>query len=164
MIKKILQKEDPALHKVCHPVTNFDRKLAGLLDDLTATLEDAQGLGLAAPQIGILRRVCVVVDDDESYLELVNPEIVSQEGEQEGFEGCLSLAGRYGIVKRPMKVKVKALDRHGDPVEYEREGITARCFCHEIEHLDGHMYYEKTDRLFTEEEVDELMRKAEEGE
>ena len=84
--------------------------------------------------------------------------------QQEGFEGCLSLAGRYGIVKRPMKVKVKALDRHGDPVEYEREGITARCFCHEIEHLDGHMYYEKTDRLFTEEEVDELMRKAEEGE
>ena len=164
MIKKILQKEDPALHKVCHPVTNFDRKLAGLLEDLIATLKDAQGLGLAAPQIGILRRVFVVMDDDESYLELVNPEIVSQEGEQEGFEGCLSLAGRYGIVKRPMKVKVKAQDRHGNPVEYEREGITARCFCHEIEHLDGHMYYEKTDRLFTEEEVDELMRKAEEGE
>lgn len=164
MIKKILQKEDPALHKVCHPVTNFDRKLAGLLDDLTATLKDAEGLGLAAPQIGILRRVCVVMDDDETYLELVNPEIVSEEGEQEGFEGCLSLTGRYGIVKRPMKVKVKAQDCHGNPVEYEREGVTARCFCHEIEHLDGHMYYEKTDRLFTEEEVDELMRKAEEGE
>ena len=163
MIKKILQKEDPALHKVCHPVTNFDRKLAGLLDDLTATLKDAQGLGLAAPQIGILRRVCVVMDDDESFLELVNPEIVSQEGEQEGFEGCLSLAGRYGIVKRPMKVKVKAQNRHGEVVEYEREGITARCFCHEIEHLDGHMYYEKTDRLFTEEEVDEMLQKAEEA-
>ena len=164
MIKKILQKEDPALHKVCHPVTNFDRKLAGLLEDLTATLKDAQGLGLAAPQIGILRRAVIVVNSKEEMLELVNPEIVSQEGEQEGFEGCLSLAGRYGIVKRPMKVKVKAQDRHGNPVEYEREGITARCFCHEIEHLDGHMYYEKTDRLFTEEEVDELMRKAEEGE
>ena len=162
MIKKILQKEDPALHKVCHPVTNFDRKLAGLLDDLTATLKDAQGLGLAAPQIGILRRVCVVMDDDESFLELVNPEIVSQEGEQEGFEGCLSLAGRYGIVKRPMKVKVKAQNRRGEVVEYEREGVTARCFCHEIEHLDGHMYYEKTDRLFTEEEVDEMLQKAEE--
>ena len=162
MIKKILQKEDPALHKVCHPVTNFDRKLAGLLDDLTATLKDAQGLGLAAPQIGILRRVCVVMDDDESFLELVNPEIVSQEGEQEGFEGCLSLAGRYGIVKRPMKVKVKAQNRRGEVVEYEREGVTARCFCHEIEHLDGHMYYEKTDRLFTEEEVGEMLQKAEE--
>ena len=148
MIRKILQKEDPALHKVCHPVTSFDRKLGALLDDLTATLKDAQGLGLAAPQIGILRRVCVVMDEDEQYLELVNPVIVSQEGEQEGFEGCLSLTGMYGIVKRPM--------------EYEREGVTARCFCHEIEHLDGHMYYERAGRLFTEAEVDEMLQKAEE--
>ncbi|MCI5499915.1 MAG: peptide deformylase [Clostridiales bacterium] len=164
MIKKILQKEDPALHKVCHPVTNFDRKLSVLIDDLVDTLEDAQGLGLAAPQVGILRRVVIVMDDDETFLELVNPEIVSQEGEQEGFEGCLSLSGLYGIVKRPMKVKVKAQDRHGNPVEYEREGITARCFCHEIEHLDGHMYYEKAGRLFTEDEVDEMLQKAEEEE
>lgn len=162
MIKKILQKEDPALHKVCHPVTNFDRKLSVLIDDLIDTLEDAQGLGLAAPQVGILRRVVIVMDDNEEFLELVNPEIVSQEGEQEGFEGCLSLAGMYGVVKRPMKVKVKAQDRHGNPVEYEREGITARCFCHELEHLDGHMYYEKAGRLFTEAEVDEMLQKAEE--
>ena len=91
MIRKILQKDDPVLHKVCHPVTQFDGKLAGLLEDLTATLEHANGLGLAAPQIGILRRVCVVMDQDETYLELVNPQIVEQEGEQEGFEGCLSL-------------------------------------------------------------------------
>ena len=132
-------------------------------EDLTATLAQANGLGLAAPQIGILRRVCVVMDQDETYLELVNPQIVEQEGEQEGFEGCLSLSGMYGIVKRPMKVKVQAQDRHGNPVEYEREGITARCFCHEIEHLDGHMYYEKAEgRLLTEEEVDEIMQKAEE--
>ena len=103
MIKKILQKDDPVLHKVCHPVTNFDQKLANLLDDMTATLKDAQGLGLAAPQIGILRRVCIVLNDQEEYLELVNPEIVSQEGEQEGFEGCLSLTGMYGIVERPMR-------------------------------------------------------------
>ena len=140
MIKQILQKEDPALHKVCHPITKFDGKLAALLSDLTDTLKDAGGLGLAAPQIGILRRVCVVMDDDESFLELVNPEIVSQEGEQEGFEGCLSLAGMYGVVKRPMKVKIKAQDRTGAAVEYEREGVTARCFCQEIEHLDGQMY------------------------
>ncbi len=164
VIKKILQKEDPALHKVCHPVTNFDRKLSVLIDDLIDTLEDAQGLGLAAPQVGILRRVVIVMDDNEDFLELVNPEIVSQEGEQEGFEGCLSLSGMYGIVKRPMKVKVKAQDRHGNPVEYEREGVTARCFCHEIEHLDGHMYYEKAGRLFTEAEVDEMLQKAEEEE
>lgn len=163
MIRKILQKDDPVLHKVCHPVTQFDRKLAGLLEDLTATLEHANGLGLAAPQIGILRRVCVVMDQDETYLELVNPQIVEQEGEQEGFEGCLSLSGMYGIVKRPMKVTVQAQNRQGEPVEYTREGITARCFCHEIEHLDGHMYYEKAEgRLLTEDEVDEIMQKAEE--
>jgi peptide deformylase len=161
MIKQILQKEDPALHKKCHPITKFDGKLAALLSDLTDTLKDAGGLGLAAPQIGILRRVVVVMDDDESFLELVNPEIVSQEGEQEGFEGCLSLAGMYGVVKRPMKVKIKAQDRTGAAVEYEREGVTARCFCHEIEHLDGHMYYEHTDRLFTEDEVDKMMQDAE---
>ena len=161
MIKQILQKEDPALHKKCHPITRFDGKLAGLLSDLTDTLKDAGGLGLAAPRIGILRRVVVVMDDDESFLELVNPEIVSQEGEQEGFEGCLSLAGMYGVVKRPMKVKIKAQDRTGAAVEYEREGVTARCFCHEIEHLDGHMYYEHTDRLFTEDEVDKMMQDAE---
>ena len=161
MIKQILQKEDPALHKVCHPITRFDGRLAGLLSDLTDTLKDAGGLGLAAPQIGILRRVCVVMDDDETYLELVNPEIISQEGEQEGFEGCLSLAGMYGVVARPMKVKVRAQDRTGAFVEYEREGVTARCFCHEIEHLDGHMYYEHTDRLFTEDEVDKMLQDAE---
>ena len=162
MIKTILQKDDPALHKICHPVTKFDARLAGLLGDMTDTLRDSGGLGLAAPQIGILRRVCIVVDDDgTTYLELINPEILSQEGEQEGFEGCLSLAGMYGVVKRPMKVKIRAQDRTGAVVEYEREGVTARCFCHEIEHLDGHMYYEHTDRLFTEDEVDKMMEDAE---
>ena len=161
MIKTILQKDDPVLHKVCHPVTKFDAKLHGLLKDMADTLQNAGGLGLAAPQIGILRRVCIVMDDDEQYLELVNPEIVSTEGEQEGFEGCLSFAGMYGIVNRPMQVKVKAQDRFGNPVEYEREGITARCFCHEIEHLDGHMYYEKCDRVFTEDEIDDMMEKRE---
>ena len=161
MIKTILQKEDPALHKVCHPITNFDAKLHTLLKDMTDTLKYSGGLGLAAPQVGILRRVVIVMDDDEQYLELINPEIVSEEGEQEGFEGCLSLAGMYGIVKRPMKVKVKAQDRYGNPVEYEREGITARCFCHETEHLDGHMYYEKCGRLFTEAEIDEMLEKGE---
>ena len=109
--------------------------------------------------------MCVILDEDETtYLELINPEILSQEGEQEGFEGCLSLAGMYGIVKRPMKVKIKAQDRTGAVVEYEREGITARCFCHEIEHLDGHMYYEHADRLFTEDEVDKILSQSAESE
>lgn len=162
-LRKILTDGDTALHKMCRPVTSFDARLHTLLDDLKETLADANGAGLAAPQVGILRRVVIVVDAEDNMLELVNPEIVSQEGEQEGFEGCLSLSGMYGIVKRPMKVKVQAQDRHGNPVEYEREGITARCFCHEIEHLDGHMYYEKAEgRLLTEDEVDEIMQKAEE--
>ena len=161
MIKTILQKDDPALHKVCHAVTKFDRKLEALLNDMTDTLKDSGGLGLAAPQIGILRRVCVVLDDDEQYLELINPEILSEEGEQEGFEGCLSLAGMYGIVTRPMRVRVRAQNRTGEFVEYEREGVTARCFCHELEHLDGHMYYEKAGRLFTEDEVDKILSENE---
>ena len=159
MIRQILQKEDAVLHKVCHPVTKFDKKLAALLDDLTETLKESGGMGLAAPQVGILRRVCIVRDEDDgNYLELVNPEIVHQEGEQEGFEGCLSFTGMYGMVKRPMDVTVKAQDRRGNPVEFHRSGMTARCFCHEIEHMDGHMYYEKVEgRLFTEEEVEKIL-------
>lgn len=163
MRKTILQKEDPTLHKICHPVTSFDRKLHHLLDDLKETLRDADGLGLAAPQIGILRRVCIVADENENYLELVNPEIVEEDGEQEGFEGCLSLSGMYGLIKRPMHVKVKAQDRDGNFVELEGEGVTARCFCHEIEHLDGHMYYEHTSRLFTEKEVDQFIKEGKEA-
>lgn len=163
-LRTIITKGDPVLSKKAHPVTNFDEKLAILLDDMVETLRDSGGVGLAAPQIGILRRVCVVMDQDETYLELVNPQIVEQEGEQEGFEGCLSLSGMYGIVKRPMKVKVQAQDRHGNPVEYEREGITARCFCHEIEHLDGHLFVEHTDHLMTEEELEEYMNQQEEDE
>ena len=159
MIRQILQKEDAVLPKVCHPVTKFDKKLAALLDDLTETLKESGGMGLAAPQVGILRRVCIVLDEDDgNYLELVNPEIVHQEGEQEGFEGCLSFTGMYGMVKRPMDVTVKAQDRRGNPVEFRRSGMTARCFCHEIEHMDGHMYYEKVEgRLFTEEEVEKIL-------
>ena len=160
-LRNIVEQGDPCLEKVCRPVTEFNRRLHILLDDMLETLADANGAGLAAPQVGVLRRVCIVMDDDEQYLELVNPEIVSTEGEQEGFEGCLSFAGMYGIVNRPMQVKVKAQDRFGNPVEYEREGITARCFCHEIEHLDGHMYYEKCDRVFTEDEIDDMMEKRE---
>lgn len=163
-LRKILTDGDTALHKMCRPVTSFDARLHTLLDDLKETLADANGAGLAAPQVGILRQVVIVVDAEDNMLELVNPEIVSQEGEQEGFEGCLSLSGMYGIVKRPMKVKVQAQDRHGNPVEYEREGITARCFCHEIEHLDGHLFVEHTDHLMTEEELEEYMNQQEEDE
>ena len=161
MVKTILQKGDPALTKVCRPIENFDEKLHNLLDDMKDTLIKSGGLGLAAPQIGILRRVVLVMDEDEQYLELVNPEIVSTEGEQEGLEGCLSLSGMYGLVTRPMKVKLKAQDRYGNPVEYEREGITARCFCHETDHLDGHMYNELCDVLMTEADIEAMLERGE---
>ena len=152
-LRTILTDGDPALHKVCRPVTQFDEKLHDLLDDLKETLAQANGAGLAAPQVGILRRAVIVVDANDQMLELVNPEIISREGEQEGFEGCLSVPGRWGVVKRPMKAKVRAQDRNGNFFEVEGEEIVARCFCHEIDHLDGHVFTEKVTRFVKEEEL-----------
>ena len=129
-IRTILTKGDPARNKMCHPVPKFDQKLWELLDDLKETLAKANGLGLAAPQVGILRRAVIVVNDDGEMLELVNPEIVDQKGEQDGLEGCLSVPGLWGYVKRPAWVKVKAQDRDGNWFEVEGQELTARCFCH----------------------------------
>lgn len=155
-LRTILTDGDPALHKVCRPVTQFDEKLHDLLDDMKETLAKANGAGLAAPQVGILRRAVIVVDANDEMLELVNPEIIAREGEQEGFEGCLSVPGRWGVVKRPMKAKVRAQDRNGNFFEMSGEGIVARCFCHELEHLDGHLFVEHTDRLYTVDELDAM--------
>ena len=163
-IRTILTEGEPALTKKCHPVTKFDGKLADLLADLKETLARANGLGLAAPQVGILRRAVIVVDGDDQMLELVNPEIVDQKGEQDGLEGCLSVPGKWGYVKRPEWVKVKAQDRTGQWFEVEGTGITARCFCHELAHLDGHLYVELTDRLYTGEELDAMMAEEEQQE
>ena len=151
-IRKILTDKDPALHKVCRPVENFDRKLHKLLDDMKETLEEANGVGLAAPQVGILRRV-VIVDTGEEVLELVNPELLETVGEQEGPEGCLSVPGKYGLVKRPYYAKVRAQDRNGNWFEAEGEELIGRCFCHEIDHLDGILYTQVMDRFLTEEEL-----------
>ena len=158
-LRKILTQGDPALAKQCRPVEKFDQKLHWLLDDLKETLANAGGVGLAAPQIGILRRAVIVVPGPESdeMVELVNPEILAQEGEEDGLEGCLSIPGMWGYVKRPTWVKVRAQDRDGGWFEVEGEGLAARCYCHELEHLDGHMYDEHTDRLYTAEEVDAMM-------
>jgi len=161
-LREILTQGDPALTKTCRPVEKFDRRLHDLLDDLKETLEDSGGVGLAAPQIGILRRVVVVEDADDHILELVNPVIVSQEGEQDGWEGCLSVPGKYGMVQRPNLVTVRAQDRNGNFFEASGEGLVARCFCHETEHLDGHLFVEHTDRLYTVEALD-AMEQAEEG-
>ena len=151
-LRKILTVKEPSLHKMCRPVEKFDGKLHKLLDDMKETLLDAGGVGLAAPQVGILRRV-VVVDTGEEILELVNPELLETSGEQVGAEGCLSVPGKYGLVKRPMVAKVRVQDRNGDYFEAEGEELIARCFCHEIDHLDGIVYTEVMERYLTEEEL-----------
>ena len=164
-LRKIVEQGDECLTKVCRPVVKFDRRLHDLLDDMAETLADANGAGLAAPQVGILRRVCLVLDEEsEEYLELVNPEIIAQSGEQTGLEGCLSLPGKWGLVTRPEYAKVRAQDRHGDWYEYEGEDLTARCFLHEIDHLDGHMYTEFAEKMLTQEELDELLKQEQEAE
>lgn len=151
-LRKILTDKEPALHKVCKPVTSFDAKLHKLLDDMAETMQEANGVGLAAPQVGILRRV-VVVDLGDEILELVNPSLVETDGEQVGAEGCLSVPGKYGLVKRPYYAKVRAQDRNGDWFEVEGEELIGRCFCHELDHLDGIVYTEVMDRFLTEEEL-----------
>ena len=155
-LRKILVQGDPSLAKHCRPVEKFDEKLHVLLDDMKETLADANGAGLAAPQIGILRRVVVVVDADDQMVELVNPELIHTEGEQTGLEGSLSVPGKYGVVTRPYKATVRAQDRNGNFFEMEGEEIVARCFCHEIEHLDGHLFVEHADRLYTIEELEAM--------
>ena len=152
-LRKILTDAEPALHKTCRPVNNFDSRLHTLLDDMRETLIESGGVGLAAPQVGILRRV-VLVDIGEEILELVNPTLVETDGEQEGPEGCLSIPGKYGLVKRPYYAKVRAQDRNGDWYEAEGEELIARCFCHELDHLDGILYTQVMDRFLTEEELE----------
>ena len=151
-LRKILTDKDPALHKVCKPVEKFDWRLHKLLDDMRDTLIESNGVGLAAPQVGILRRV-VLVDTGEEILELVNPVMLETDGEDVGPEGCLSVPGKYGLVKRPYYAKVRAQDRFGDWYEAEGEELIARCFCHELDHLDGIVYTEVMERYLTEEEL-----------
>ena len=152
-LRNILTDKDPALHKVCRPVEKFDKRLHKLLDDMAQTLAEANGVGLAAPQVGILRRV-VLVDTGDQVLELVNPTLLETSGEQVGAEGCLSVPGRYGLVKRPNYAKVRAQDRDGNWFEVEGEELIARCFCHELDHLDGILYTEVMERFLTEEELE----------
>jgi peptide deformylase len=138
-LRNILPDSDPALRKVCRPVTDFNPRLHTLLDDMAETMREAAGVGLAAPQVGVLRRV-VVVDVGEGLIELVNPQIIQTEDSQVGEEACLSVKGRRGIVERPNKVTVRAQDRDGNPFEVSGEEFLARAFCHELDHLDGRLY------------------------
>lgn len=154
--RKIVKIGDEALRKVCRKQEKFDLRLALLLKDMAETMYKAEGVGLAAPQVGILRRVAVVdVSQDHSGLkELVNPEITERSGSQTGREGCLSVPDRQGVVTRPMKVRVRYQNRHGEWEELETEGFEARAVCHELDHLDGVLYVDVMDRELTEEEIE----------
>ncbi len=148
-IRNILKDDDPTLRKVCRPVTEFNERLWQLLDDMTETMHAAPGVGLAGPQVGILRRV-VVMDIGDGVLEAINPEIVSTEGEQNGEEGCLSFPGKWGYVKRPYKVKMKAQDRFGKWYFKTGEELLARCMCHEIDHLDGVVFLDHVSEVMVD--------------
>ena len=145
-IRNIIQLGDPTLRKKCFNVVDFGEKTHQLLDDMKDTLIKANGAGLAAPQVGVLRRIFIVSVDDK-YFECINPVIVSQSGKQIGEEGCLSVRGKYGTVERPNKVTVKALDRYGKPFTVKAEGFLARAFCHENDHLDGIVYIDKATNI-----------------
>jgi len=160
-IRTIVKKGDSILEKHCRPVTEFNERLHILLDDMKETLAESGGVGLAAPQVGVLRRAVVVIEtnvpegEEEYFIELINPEIVFEDGEQTGAEGCLSFPGKYGIVTRPNHVKVRAQDRNGNYFEVEGEALTARCLCHEADHLDGVLFPERAERMLTQEELDD---------
>ncbi len=155
-ILNIVKEGDPLLRKKCRPVTEITPRILTLLDDMRETLIEANGAGLAAPQVGILRRIALV-DLGEEIVELINPEILETEGEQEEVEGCLSVPDVWGITKRPAWVKVRAMNRDGAEFEVEGEGLNARCLCHEIDHLDGHLFTDNVVHILSPEEVEELM-------
>ncbi len=153
-ILNIVKEGDATLRKVCRPVTEITPRILQLLDDMRDTLIEANGAGLAAPQVGILRRICLVDAGDE-ILELINPEIIATEGVQNELEGCLSVPDVWGVTERPMKVTVRALNRYGEEFTAEGEGLVARCFCHEIDHLDGHLFTDRAVHILTPEELKE---------
>lgn len=152
-LRKIREIGDPCLKKVCREVDKFDSRLHTLLDDMAETLTEANGVGLAAPQVGILRRAVIIDRGEENggIIELINPVITETEGSVVDIEGCLSVPGKAGEVERPEKATVRAFDRNGNPIEYTGEGLMARCICHECDHLDGILYVEKVIRFIEED-------------
>ncbi len=154
-IRKIVKEGDDVLTKKCRTVEKFDSRLAQLLDDMAETLHLANGVGLAAPQVGILRRV-VIVDIGEGVIELINPKIIAYSGEQESLEGCLSCPGEWGITRRPEYVKVKAQDRNGKEFTIDGKELLAKAFCHEIDHLEGVIFKQVAVRMLTPAEIEEL--------
>lgn len=162
-IRNIVRVGDDVLAKECRPVEIFDNKLRQLLDDMQDTLYEANGAGLAAPQVGVLRQVCVI-DVGDGLVELINPEIVHVEGEQSGAEGCLSLPDEWGMVSRPQRVTVKAQNRKGKWFETTGEDLFARCICHEVDHLHGIVFTDKASRMLTPEEIEQMQKEQEQQE
>lgn len=163
-IRNILTEDKDAdfLAKTCRPVSKFDKRLSELLDDMGETLHSANGVGLAGIQVGVLRRICVIdTYDGTGVRELVNPVIMKESGEQDSLEGCLSVPGKWGITKRPAHVKVRAQNRKGDFFEYEGDDLLATVSCHEIDHLDGHLFLEHVVRMLSEEEADKIAHSEE---
>ena len=160
-LRNIVKNGDSILEKHSRKVTEFNERLFTLLDDMAETLKTSGGVGLAAVQVGVLRRAVIVIetnvpeDEEEYVIELINPEIIEQDGEQTGTEGCLSFPGKYGIVTRPNHVKVRAQDRNGNLFEVEGEALTARCFCHEIDHLEGVLFPQRAERMLSNEEMND---------
>ena len=158
--RNILTKEEPTLYKTSRPVKVFDARLHQLLDDMAETLLQSGGVGLAAPQVGVLRRAVLVIEtnvpegEEEKIIELLNAEIIERSGQQRGAVGCLSCPDEYGIVTRPMEVTVRAQDRYGNEFTVSGTGLTARCFCHEIDHLDGVVFTSLCERMLTQEELE----------
>ena len=155
---KIVKFGDDTLRKVCRPVEKIGPRVHILLDDMVETMRAANGVGLAAPQVGVLRRIVVIECEEGELIELINPKIIAYSGENEGLEGCLSLPGQWGIVTRPMHVTVRAMNRHGEIVDYTGSDLLARAFCHELDHLDGKLYSDVAERMLTPEEIKELER------
>lgn len=160
-LRNIVKNGDSILEKHSRKITEFNDRLFTLLDDMTETLIESGGVGLAAVQVGVLRRAVIVIEtnvpegENDIVIELVNPEIIEQDGEQTGSEGCLSFPGEYGIVTRPNHVKVRAQDRNGNFFEVEGEALTARCFCHELDHLEGVLFPQRAERMLTKEELND---------
>ena len=153
-ILNILKEGDEALRKKCRPVEEITPRILQLLDDMHETLEKAQGVGLAAPQVGVLRRIVIVEIGDKKY-EMINPEIIATKGKQEEIEACLSVPDKYGLVKRPAWVKVRATDRNGNVYEAEGDGLMARCFCHELDHLDGMLYIDRAIEMYDPDDIED---------
>lgn len=150
--RKIVPYGDDTLRRVCRPVDKITPNILTLLDDMAETMRAADGVGLAAPQVGILRRIAVIETEPGRLIELINPKIIAMAGEQEGSEGCLSLPGQFGVVKRPMHVTVRAIDRHGKEFEMNGSELLARAFCHEIEHLDGKLFIDSAEYMLEEDD------------